>query len=64
MASQIAGSLRVRLVKPAFEIPRLIEVLQWHKYRDLDPGSMWLRDMILAGARALPPLAALEKTDP
>jgi LysR family transcriptional regulator, nod-box dependent transcriptional activator len=63
MASQIAGSLRVRLVKPAFEIPRLIEVLQWHKYRDLDPGSMWLRDMIVAGARALPPLAALEKTD-
>jgi LysR family transcriptional regulator, nod-box dependent transcriptional activator len=63
MAQQVAGSLRVRLVKPAFEIPRLVEVLQWHKYRDLDPGSMWLRDVILAGARALPPLAELEKTD-
>jgi LysR family nod box-dependent transcriptional activator len=64
MAKQIAGSLRVRLVKPAFEIPRLIEVLQWHKYRDLDPGSMWLRDVIVAGARALPPLAELEKSSP
>jgi LysR family nod box-dependent transcriptional activator len=64
MAKQIAGSLRVRLVKPAFEIPRLIEVLQWHKYRDLDPGSMWLRDVIVAGARALPPLAELEKSGP
>jgi DNA-binding transcriptional LysR family regulator len=64
LAKQIAGSLRVRLVKPAFEIPRLIEVLQWHKYRDLDPGSMWLRDVILAGARALPPLADLEKAGP
>ena len=63
MAQQIATSLRVRLVKPAFEIPRLIEVLQWHKYRDLDPGSMWLRDVILAGARALPPLAQLEKAE-
>jgi LysR family nod box-dependent transcriptional activator len=64
LAKQIAGSLRVRLVKPAFEIPRLIEVLQWHKYRDLDPGSMWLRDVIVAGARALPPLAELEKSGP
>jgi hypothetical protein len=39
-------------------------VLQWHKYRDLDPGSMWLRDVILAGARALPTLAELDETDP
>ncbi|HWJ35574.1 MAG TPA: LysR family transcriptional regulator [Steroidobacteraceae bacterium] len=64
LAKQLAGSLAVRLVKPAFEIPRLIEVLQWHKYRDLDPGSMWLRDAIIAGARSLPPLEELEHTDP
>jgi hypothetical protein len=35
-------------------------VLQWHKYRDLDPGSMFLRDMIIEGARALPPLEQVE----
>jgi LysR family transcriptional regulator, nod-box dependent transcriptional activator len=62
LAKQLAGSLPIRLIKPAFEIPRLIEVLQWHKYRDLDPGSMWLRDAILEGARTLPPLAELELT--
>jgi LysR family transcriptional regulator, nod-box dependent transcriptional activator len=62
LAKQFAGSLPIRLIKPAFEIPRLIEVLQWHKYRDLDPGSMWLRDAILEGARTLPPLAELELT--
>jgi LysR family nod box-dependent transcriptional activator len=62
LAKQLAGDLPIRLVKPEFEIPRLIEVLQWHKYRDLDPGSMWLRDVILEGARVLPPLADLEFT--
>jgi LysR family transcriptional regulator, nod-box dependent transcriptional activator len=60
LAKQLAGDLPIRLVKPEFEIPRLIEVLQWHKYRDLDPGSMWLRDAILEGARGLPRLADLE----
>ena len=62
LAQQCAGNLPVRLVKPTFEIPRLVEVLQWHKYRDLDPGSMWFRDMIIAGARALPSLGELEGT--
>jgi DNA-binding transcriptional LysR family regulator len=62
LAKQLAGDLPIRLVKPEFAIPRLIEVLQWHKYRDLDPGSMWLRDVILEGARNLPPLADLELT--
>src|SRR5580704_13603279 len=62
LAKQLAGDLPIRLVRPEFEIPRLIEVLQWHKYRDLDPGSMWLRDVILEGSRSLPPLADLELT--
>ncbi len=62
LAKQIARGLPIRLIKPAFEIPRLIEVLQWHKYRDLDPGSMWLRDAIVEGARTLPPLAELDLT--
>jgi LysR family nod box-dependent transcriptional activator len=61
LAEQCAGTLPVRLVKPTFEIPRLVEVLQWHKYRDLDPGSMWFRDMIIEGARALPSVVDLER---
>ena len=58
LARQFAGVLPVRLVKPAFDIPRLVEVLQWHRYRDLDPASLWLRGCIIAAARALPPLEA------
>jgi DNA-binding transcriptional LysR family regulator len=60
LAKQVAGDLPIRLVKPEFEIPRLIEVLQWHKYRDLDPGSMWLRDIIVERARTLPPLSEID----
>ena len=56
LAHQLAGTLPVRLVPPAFEIPRLVEVLQWHKYRDLDPGSMWLRECVIDVARGLPAL--------
>lgn len=52
-AQQQAASLPIRLVRPLFEIPRLVEVLQWHKYRDLDPGSAWLRDQIISRAQAL-----------
>jgi len=64
LARQCVGNLPIRLVKPTFDIPRLVEVFQWHKYRDLDPGSMWFRDMIIEGARALPPLDELDRFDP
>ena len=56
LARRYAAALPIRLVRPLFQIPTLVEVLQWHKYRDLDPGSAWLRDRIIAMARELPPL--------
>lgn len=58
LAHQVTTGLPVRVVRAAFEIPRLVEVLQWHKYRDLDPGSMWLREVIVEGARRLAPVEA------
>ena len=64
LALQCVGNLPIRLVKPTFDIPHLVELLQWHKYRDLDPGSMWLRDMIIRGARVLPTLDDLAKLGP
>jgi LysR family nod box-dependent transcriptional activator len=64
LAKRVVGTLPIRLVRPEFEIPRLVEVLQWHKYRDLDPGSMWLRDAIIAGARQLQPLDQMASAPP
>ncbi|HSV52366.1 MAG TPA: LysR family transcriptional regulator [Burkholderiaceae bacterium] len=59
MALQAARQWPVRLVRLDFEAPHLVETLQWHRYRDLDPGSEWLREKIIAGARALPPVDQL-----
>lgn len=56
MAVQVAQQFPVRLVRLDFEAPRLIETLQWHRYRDLDPGSQWLREKIIAHAESLPAL--------
>jgi LysR family transcriptional regulator, nod-box dependent transcriptional activator len=60
LAIELAKKLPVRLVRPDFATPTLLEVLQWHKYRDLDPGSAWLRDQIVEHARKLTPLTTLQ----
>ncbi len=44
----------LRLVTLDFESPRLVERLQWHRYREDDPGSQWLRAQILAAAHNMP----------
>lgn len=50
---------QLHLVRLGFEAPRLVETLQWHRYRDLDLGSQWLRDKIIAHARLLPAVERL-----
>jgi LysR family transcriptional regulator, nod-box dependent transcriptional activator len=46
LARQMARSLPLRLVAPPVEIPRLISVMQWHRYKAHDPGLAWLRRMV------------------
>jgi DNA-binding transcriptional LysR family regulator len=59
MALQAAKRWPVKVLPLAFDAPRLVETLQWHRYRDLDPGSQWLREKILAHAQRLPPVEQL-----
>jgi hypothetical protein len=33
-------------VKPPFDIATLQESMQWHKSRDRDPGTVWLRSLL------------------
>jgi DNA-binding transcriptional LysR family regulator len=40
--------LPLRLIPPPIEIPRLEESMQWHKSRDRDPGTIWLRSVLKA----------------
>jgi DNA-binding transcriptional LysR family regulator len=57
LARQLTATLPVRTVRLNFAVPRLVEVLQWHKVRELDPGLQWLRTLITEQAAILPPLA-------
>jgi len=54
-----------RLVEPAlpikrmavpFTLPPIHQEMQWHKYRNLDPGLIWLRDLMVEAARRIDPI--------
>ncbi|MFT3906172.1 MAG: LysR family transcriptional regulator [Steroidobacteraceae bacterium] len=57
LAQRYCQELPLRIVKPLFDIPRMVEVLQWHGSREQDPGHRWLRTLIVAEAGRLPALA-------
>jgi DNA-binding transcriptional LysR family regulator len=43
LAAYFARHLPVRVLAPPIEFPPLKEVMQWHAYRESDPGLRWLR---------------------
>ncbi|WP_225784362.1 LysR family transcriptional regulator [Xenophilus sp. Marseille-Q4582] len=54
LAHQFVQAMPLRLLEPPFDAPRLTEVLQWHRYRDEDPGVRWVRAQIAEVAHAMP----------
>jgi len=38
--------LPLKAVPPPLAIPHIEEFLQWHKSRDRDPGTVWLRSVL------------------
>ena len=38
--------LPLKIVPTPFDMPRLVEVIQWHKYREADPGRKWLLSLL------------------
>ncbi len=62
MALQAARQWPIRLVRLDFDAPGLVETLQWHRYRDFDPSSQWMREKIIEGARTMPNLEKLIST--
>ena len=50
LAEHFAEALPVRLIKPPFEMPALVEVVCWPRYLDHDPAHQWFRDTLLACA--------------
>lgn len=53
LAREAAKTLPLRLLPPPLPIPKLTQMLQWHKYRTQDPGIRWLRDLLHRAARRM-----------
>jgi len=45
LARRYAEYLPLRLLQPPLEMPRLVEMIQWNRNRQLDPGNVWLRKL-------------------
>jgi LysR family transcriptional regulator, nod-box dependent transcriptional activator len=56
MARLCAKHLPLRLIPPPFAIPTVTHCLQWHRYQDQDPGSIWLRTLLKQAAGKLTPV--------
>jgi DNA-binding transcriptional LysR family regulator len=50
LASVYAESLPLKVLPVPVEMPRLVEMIQWHQYRDRDPARIWLTDMLISSA--------------
>lgn len=53
MAERLAVTMPIKLARLDFQVPHILEVLQWHKHREMDPGSQWLRRLIIEQAKSL-----------
>lgn len=53
LAQQYARVLPIKLIPPPLELPKLVEIMQWHVHRDQDPASQWLRKLLLEHGAAL-----------
>jgi len=51
LASAYCKSLDLKVLPVPIEMPRLVEMIQWHKYRDRDPARVWLADVLTTAAR-------------
>jgi len=44
--------LPLKILPAPFPMPRLVELIQWHKYREADPGRIWLYSLLKDAAAA------------
>jgi DNA-binding transcriptional LysR family regulator len=52
LAMLYAEPLSLKLLPVPIEMPWLVEMIQWHKYRDRDPGRIWMTEILTAAAQS------------
>jgi LysR family nod box-dependent transcriptional activator len=48
-----ATRLAIRILPPPIDIPPVGWSLQWHQYRDIDPATRWVRELIVDTAQTI-----------
>jgi len=46
LALTYCNALPLKMLPSPMVMPRLVEMIQWHKYRDRDPGRIWLLNVL------------------
>ncbi|HYM35063.1 MAG TPA: LysR substrate-binding domain-containing protein, partial [Steroidobacteraceae bacterium] len=55
LAAVYSNSLPLKILPVPIEMPHIVEMIQWHKYRDRDPARVWLTEVLTtSAARQLP----------
>jgi len=52
LAEEYLKALPIKVLAAPFSMPKLVEVIQWHRYRDADPGRIWLHTLLQEAARS------------
>jgi LysR family nod box-dependent transcriptional activator len=58
LALAYTGALPLRIVPSPVTMPTLVEAIQWHRYQDLDPGRIWMHDLLRRAAAEGAPVDA------
>lgn len=53
LAEQSAASAGIVSFPMPFNMPKFRQMVQWHSYRDQDPGIQWLRDVFVTAGASL-----------
>jgi DNA-binding transcriptional LysR family regulator len=53
LADRVTKVLPLKTLEPPIDFPPIAEVMQWHQYRNNDPGVIWLRSALHAAAAHL-----------
>jgi DNA-binding transcriptional LysR family regulator len=59
LALACARRLPIRVLPLPYELPVMVECLQWHRFQENDPCHIWLRGVMLEIARGMPANADL-----
>jgi LysR family transcriptional regulator, nod-box dependent transcriptional activator len=54
LARAYSSVLALKILPSPMVMPRLVEMIQWHKYRDRDPGRVWLFDVLKSVVESTP----------